>query len=483
MNQPLDRQVDQADSIYSRLRRAPFVPAMDRFLYSPAYLILLGVLTLVSCAYSQELLVYCCYAGFFVYLCFFGRDYLPAIPILVCCCIAPSSANNPGRNEHSVLWENIWVFAAVAVTIIASVILRLSTDPQIGGKAFLSRKRKLLPGILLLGISYCLAGVGSGHYFDRGVNNLIFVALQFGAIFLPYYFISGAVCWEKAPRHYLAWVGICIGFVLIGETVFLYLTQDVIVDGKLFRERIVVGWGVYNNIGAFLAMMIPFASQMVCTSRRKWIWQLCCIVFLGGVVITCSRASILTAFVIFSMCFLLTLWRCKKRWAIVCVNAVVFALLCWWIRENWALVERMLEGWLLKINSVNSRFDGYKAGLEQFRKYPIFGGTFFPLDYDLDVWAGLEKFTSFAPARWHNTPVQLLATGGVVSLAAYGFHRIQTIRLFVKNPSTENLCIALSVAALLIASLMDCHFFNVGPTMFYAMALAFGENSQFSKIE
>ena len=68
-----------------------------------------------------------------------------------------------------------------------------------------------------------------------------------------------------------------------------------------------------------------------------------------------------------------------------------------------------------------------------------------------------------------------------MSLAAYGFHRWQTIQVIWKKPTTENLCIALSVAALLIASLMDCHFFNVGPTLFYSMALAFAENAPTSE--
>ena len=34
-----------------------------------------------------------------------------------------------------------------------------------------------------------------------------------------------------------------------------------------------------------------------------------------------------------------------------------------------------------------------------------------------------------------------------------------------------------SVLALVVCSLFDCHFFNIGPTIFYAMALAFAENT------
>ena len=40
----------------------------------------------------------------------------------------------------------------------------------------------------------------------------------------------------------------------------------------------------------------------------------------------------------------------------------------------------------------------------------------------------------------------------------------------------------LSVMALLLASLLDCHFFNVGPVLFYSMALAYAEKIERSKM-
>ena len=44
------------------------------------------------------------------------------------------------------------------------------------------------------------------------------------------------------------------------------------------------------------------------------------------------------------------------------------------------------------------------------------------------------------------------------------------------NQSKEKAFLGCSIAALLVCSLFDCHFFNVGPTLFYAMTLAFAEN-------
>ena len=463
------------------LRRAPFVPWMDWFLYSPFFPLLTAFLAFLSCSYSLELLVYGVYCLFFVYMSLFGRDFLPAIPLIVCCYIAPSGANNPGINEASVFWGKTGlVIMGYFLVIVAAVVVRLVTDGEMGGKAFLRHRRALLPGMLALGASYFLAGAGSGHYFDHGINNWLFALLQFAAVFLPYYFISGAVKWEQAPKNYLAWVGICTGAALIAETVFLYRNGNILLDGNILRANIFLGWGHYNNIGAFLTMMIPLAFQLAC-GKRGWVWLAGGVLLLFGVVLTWSRASMLTAGVIFLLCCLLLIYRTRNRWLAAGLTLVICGGLIWLLKEKGRELVQALGESFVDGTNIFGRENIYQAGLAQFRKYPIFGGTFFPLDYEVFVWADVEKFTAFAPPRWHNTVVQLLATGGVVSLAAYGFHRWQTIQVIWKKPTTENLCIALSVAALLIASLMDCHFFNVGPTLFYSMALAFAENAPTSE--
>jgi O-antigen ligase len=84
----------------------------------------------------------------------------------------------------------------------------------------------------------------------------------------------------------------------------------------------------------------------------------------------------------------------------------------------------------------------------------------------------VAEFSAFFPSRWHNTIIQLLASCGVVGLLAYCYHRYQTIRLFVKKRTTVNVYIGIYIVTLLGMSLLDCHFFNVGPVLFYSIALA-----------
>ncbi len=124
----------------------------------------------------------------------------------------------------------------------------------------------------------------------------------------------------------------------------------------------------------------------------------------------------------------------------------------------------------------SSRDTIYKEGLALFAQAPVFGSSFHSPGFIPWDWATVESFSGFFPARWHNTVIQLLASCGIVGIGAYLFHRIQTVRLLFKIPSKETVFIACSLGTLLICSMFDCHFFNIGPTLFYSAALAFGEN-------
>ena len=68
-----------------------------------------------------------------------------------------------------------------------------------------------------------------------------------------------------------------------------------------------------------------------------------------------------------------------------------------------------------------------------------------------------------------------MASGGIVALLAYAFHRFQTVRLLWKRRTRENIFLAFIVLALILTSTVDCHFFNFGPGLLYSVILVFIE--------
>lgn len=458
-------------------RAHPLIQRIDKFLYSPAYFFFIGGLTILANVFCQELLAYTFLLLTGVCVCLFARDLLPLMPIFACGYISPSLGNNPGFNDDSIFsLKGGGLYLAALLTLLAgSLIYRLVTDPDFGGRAFLTKKRALLSGMLLLSATYVLSGLGSGQWAEYGWKNLLFAFLQFVAVAGLYYLFSGGVRWDLAPKAYLFWTGICVGYVLVAELAGIYISNNVIVGGAIFRDNIRSGWGNYNNMGAYFTMMIPLPFFLTGKGKYAGFAYASSIIFYLALLFTCSRGSMIVGTVIFVAGYILSLVHSRHarlqkvvHGAVVVVIALGLAV----FSERILQLFRVFGG--LGIGSPE-RMETYAEGIKQFLKFPIFGGSFFPVDFQPHAWAASESFLSLFPPRWHNTFVQVLATGGVVCLVGYLIHRIQTVKLFVKNYSEDKLFAGLSVLALLMASMVDCHFFNVGPVLFYSATLAFVE--------
>ncbi len=461
-----------------RIDRAhPLLQRMDQFLYSPAFFLLLGGLTILANVFCLELYAYTFILLIGIYVCLFSRDLLPIFPVFACGYISPSMGNNPGRNENSIFsLSGSGIYLAILLVLFAvSMVYRLVTDKTFGGKKFLHKKRKLLSGMLVLGICYAISGLASGQWQEYGLRNLLFAFIQLVAVAGLYYLLSGAVQWEYAPKGYLYWTGICVGYVLLAELVGIYFSANVIVDGKILRENIYTGWGNYNSMGALFTLIIPLPFFLTDKKKTAVFAYLSAFLFCIGLLFTCSRGSILFGVVIYVAAYLLSLIHSRHARSLKLVHAFIIAIpilaLAMFHEELLRLFEDLVRSGLKS----PQRLETYAQGIKQFLRFPVFGGSFFPVDCDLYVWATSEEFVALFPPRWHNTFVQLLATGGVTCLAAYLFHRVQTIKLFIHDFNTGKLFAGLSIAALLMTSMLDCHFFNVGPVLLYSGMLAFVE--------
>ena len=458
--------------------RHAYLRAFDEFLYKPAYFFLVGGLTIFANIFGAELFTYTCFILIALYLCLFGRDLLPIIPLAICSYITPSRANNPGHNDASVFsFANGGLYLLIlAALLIAGIIYRLIRDEELGRSAFFKCKRKLLPGMLLLAGSYLLSGIGTEQWSKFAGQNLLFAFIQAAAIVVLYLLLTGGVKWDEAPKAYLAWTGMCVGYVLLAEILHIYLIYDVIVDGVILRSRIFLGWGNCNNIGALLAIMIPFPFFLTGKGKHTGIFYISGMVFLAGVLFSCSRNSIICAVVAYLASYTISLLHSRNARANITIHIIsallVLIVFLLFHDELLELFQAVIDrGW----NSTRARIRGYRKGWAQFLQHPVFGGTFFPLDDSLYSWSSSEKFISFFPPRWHNTFIQVLASCGIAGFAAYCYHRVQTFQLFFKNYSSKKLFAFVSMMTLLVTSMLDCHFFNVGPTLFYSMLLAFVE--------
>ena len=444
---------------------------VNDFMRRRQYIILISVLTAVSFMLGGELVLYTLFAAIAVYVAIWGEDLLPIMPLLVCGYIAPSVANNPGRNAQSVFSGATGTYIIVLGVIIVASILAWVIRNR---KTFFDSKKKLLTGMLVLSAAYLLGGIGHPGYGAVAGKHVVFALVQAMAVTMPYWLFCGGVNWKKVQHQYFAWIGVCAGCVMLLELLWIYLTGNIIVDGIILRTKIYTGWGMYNNVGGMLAMMIPFVCYLAFTYRKGRLAILAGMVFLLGVAFTCSRTSMLVAVASYAACCILMVFFGKRRK----LNALTTALVAVLIVGSFLLFHKQIillfSQILDDVHEVESRFEIYSDGIKEFLKNPVFGASFYPAEGLSWSWSTTD-ITEILPARWHNTYIQLLASTGVVGFLAYMFHRYQTVRMCLKLEKRKQVLIVFSALTLMACSLTDCHFFNIGPTLFYSMLLAWLE--------
>lgn len=463
-----------------KLPSLPIIKWINAFIYSKAFVVLIAILTVISNAFAMDLYLFCIVTAFAVYISIFGKDYLPYLPMLCFCYIASSIENNPGKNANSVLFpqnSGYLLFYLVAI-ILSCMVLRFILDPEIGFKNIFKQKRKLSVSIIVLGITYLVSGIFSKGYFSFAVKNYVIAGLQFAVMFVPYFILSFTVKWDSVAKDYLAFVGVMLGITVCAELINVYIAHDIASKNILtWKHYIYTGWGNCNNVGAFISMMIPFAFYYVCKSKISVAWLLVADFMFLMAIFTLSRTSIIAGIGVMLVGSLIAIIVGNKTTKLMTVFNLLFALLLTWA-FGWSQFKTLyvtFEG----VFKSDPRVELYKIGFKTFLDFPVFGNGFFSLSMNPpDVsfeWSSESSFTSFFPARWHNTVIQLIATGGIVSLIAYLFHRLKTITLLFKKPSLETMFTFFSIAVLLAMSMLDCHLFNLGPVLFYSVALAFVE--------
>lgn len=450
------------------------VQKADAALHSLWYFLPIAVLTALANMFSLELVVYTLFVALGVWICLRGSDLLPLIPLTVLCYLAPSRANNPGRETDSVFSlanGGVWLIL-LAVVIAAAVGWRMWKERERWRK----QSFRLLPGMIGLAVSFALGGIFSPAVPKNTLPHLLFTLIQAACLILPYLVFSAGVDWKRVRRDWFGWFGLALGCLLIWELLWIFLTQKVITDGVIVRKEIYTGWGMYNNIGGLLMVMIPFPFYLGSRYNKDLAGLLGGTAFWMGVLMSSSRNAILLGSALYLFCVIRILYRKADRKklgkAVLYMGiALVAAVVLFW--KPLAQLFRVILNQGL---DMSSRENIYLKGLQLFAQYPVFGVSFFSPEYQPWSWSSNDSFTAFFPGRWHNTYVQLLATGGLVCLLSYCWHRWQTVRLLLENKRRQEVFfITASLTAFLASSIFDCHFFNAGPVIYYSLALAFAE--------
>ncbi len=351
----------------------------------------------------------------------------------------------------------------IAITLMVGLVLTRIVESVI------YHRFKITPvffGLSVFVTALLLNGIFSEYYTEMNLVYALFLAVLFLGIFS---FANGNIQVNGQTFERIAFAFIALLAVLAIELIVAYATYDnLIVDGVINRGLLSFGWGTYNNFGLYITMCIPAPFYLAARYKHGWAFTVCALANIVLVYFCMSRQAIVMGAILFVVCSIWLIIRAKGKARIINAailggSAVVTLIVLASMHEKLAAVFATIS---YSIETGSGRTIIWKDGIDKFLNYPLFGAGFF--SRKRWVW-GQSGFADILPVMYHNTVVQLFACSGIFGIAAYAVHRVQTFISFLKNITHDRIFIALTIAALLMVSLLDNHIFYLFPTIIYSM--------------
>lgn len=442
-----------------------------------------AAVTVISTTFGLEPLIiwYICLCGAAISL--FCKDVSPAICMFVFMHIVVSVQHSP-YPRGDLDWIDSTFMTSTAFIVQASIAVLLFAGSCIYRivDSIIKHRFKITP--IFIGICvYVAALLLSGFFSDKYYFMDTVLALGIGAVILVMFvYTSGNVVVNEKTYRRIALIFIALCLALAIQLLVTYLMLDVVVDGEIKRGRIQFGWGTYNQFGMLITICVPAWFYLAAKCKNGFLFLIGVPFNLFVALMSMSRQAILMSAVLIVCCliwYFITVPKKQKLYggavtlAFVVIALITF-LITYFVKPE--LISLIFGDLSAQFITGSGRTIIWENGLKKFLHNPIFGNGFYDLTETASNSPGFsgegQAFTEVIPLMCHNTFVQLLYCGGIVGLAAYLFHRVQTVISLFKNPDSGRFFIAFTECGILLTSLLDNHIFYFLPLFIYAPLLA-----------
>ena len=385
-----------------------------------------------------------------------------------------STKNSPSLINNSDYLYTGWRIVALIVSILSifAAAFYFFFKNKLYRKIDIKRDKIIIPIAAL-----CLAFLVNGAFSDSWVPmSLLFAFLQtvvYGFIFLLFFYGLGDEDTTDALMPYLSYVSALMASVIIIQLAHLFATADnVFVDGSINKEAVVLGWGIWNLVGACLAMLIPVIFWGVMHSKYSWAYFTLATLTWLCAVLTMSRNALIFASLAYATCVIIACFRgnYRKPYRIICAIGVLGVIGL--IVLLWSKIQSLLGDYFARGFDSNGRYELWAIALKNFADCPIFGRGFSGFESVHKLESGAFAHMGPMPTMAHNTLFELLSATGIVGTLAYGYYRAVSLIPVFKRPTLQKTMLALSLLVTLGGSLLDNFVFNLYPMYFAMVTLA-----------
>ncbi len=453
-----------------KLTKNKFAFGVAAFFNSRLFPIAFGGAMFLIHALAIDVVGFCLAAVLFVAVSLFCDDTRPQLAICfmtgMCVSTDNSTAYGGGTGYYSDPFVIGTIIAAASV-IVAAMAARLVIFKEYKN---IAKKRILFPGLIAFAVVCLTAGLFS-QFMD--VTSFAVGGLTAGVILGLYVYFSASLGERTDNVDYLMRLCVMTMMLVAAMVGWMYLTRfrpGMSLDND-WKSNFVLGALVSNSAGEMMVMMLPAAFYLAAKEKRGWIYLLLTAVTAVAIYFTLSRAALLVGIPVFvaGVAYVLVRGKTNRRSNLVatcCIVVCGFVVVLVSFKGNFG---DLFEFFASVGFSDRGRFRIWEQMMELFASSPVFGVGFSAL-FQLGNY-GINVFHNLA----HNTIVQMIGSCGIVGIAAYVFHRAQTVILFFKRRSEARSFVGIMILCFLAMALLDQIFFFPNFTVIYASMLVIAE--------
>lgn len=440
-----------------------WLDCLDRFFEGRIYPLLVCLLVLVGHITSLELWLSIPSVLLVAVALVRARSIRPFLPFALTLIYSVSVEHGPGTPNYSDYYFTCYRLPIVIIlfAIIFGAMAVFAIKNRIFRDINLLKTPLLLP-LLVLSAAFLLNGAFSGNWDFSDLLLGLCEALIYTVLYLFFYFAIRGENREKLI-DYIVYISGVVAVLLILECGALFIGGGILEGGSIVKEKVVLGWGIWNTIGVCLTVLIPLLFLGYLRSRYGLVYLGLATLTLLCAALTQSRNAILFGAIAYVICLSISLFYGKRR-----LHSVIFLggiLVVCGLADTFlgGKIAELLGDVLSRGFSDNGRFELWAQGIEGFLSAPVFGQGFF---------TSVSDSANFLPTMVHQTFIQILSAMGIFGLLAYLYYRVSSVLPLFKRPSIEGTMLALSVGVLLGESLLDNFIFYFIPIILYSLLMA-----------
>lgn len=334
---------------------------------------------------------------------------------------------------------------------------------------FIIKKGPFFSGVVALAAACVLGGLF--NFTDSYWIQLFGVlAMAFGVAFV-YIFLTSH---RKVEFKELAYIFTFLAIYISLQCFVCILTQP---DPRmgLLKKCIDLGWGVANNVGMILLMILPFSFYLshIENGTKKIIFTFVSYLIILTIYFTYSRGAIVSLVLELVGLLIYRYFISKNKQKYLVLNGSIIAaiIICFTMfaiikpGDLQIMIENFSGG--IKIDSLNGRSPIYEQFFNQSFDRFVFGhGMFAPLDFRIDVAEGQYQWG-------HGTFIHTFYTMGFVGLIALVFHLYQKYYYLFKEHSVATILVAIGFLGSGFYGLFDVSYYYISYMILLMLILAY----------